>query len=154
MNDGHADRMQHAGTWFGRRAFEGEPIAEHDTALGKDPGQHIVRGRLLPCSRASAGACAIVRAIGFGEDDIERDRGRAHVAQARDEPGDDIAAPRPLADRRQTPLVDVNDEDAIAGRLRDSRPHHGVVDRIVEAWEKPGAIHGENRRDEYWNDAA
>ena len=79
---------------------------------------------------------------------------RAHVPQAGDQPADDVAAPRPLADRRQAPIVDVDDDDAAAGRFRAGRSQQDVVDRVVEAGEKRGAKHPEHSRDQHGNDAA
>jgi hypothetical protein len=99
-------------------------------------------------------AHAIVEAIRFGKDDVERDRRRPAIAQARDEACDHIAPPRPLPDRRQAPLVDIDNDDAIAGRPGDGGSHHAVVHGIVEAREKCGTVHGEDRRDEDRKDAA
>jgi hypothetical protein len=47
--------------------------------------------------------------VGLGEEHVERDRRGALVAQRVEQPGDGGARPRPLADRGQRGLVDVDD---------------------------------------------
>ena len=57
----------------------------------------------------------ILIAIRLGKDDVKGNRGGPEIAQSRDEPRDMVAPPRPLADRRQAPFVDVDDDERGSG---------------------------------------
>src|SRR4029450_7305042 len=59
----------------------------------------------------------IIVAIAFGKDDVEGDGCRALIAQVRDQPTDQVAAPRPLTDGRQAVFVDVDDDDLSGWRF-------------------------------------
>ena len=61
-------------------------------------------------------------AIGFGKDDVEADDDGAEFGQARDQVGDARARPRPLAERLQAFLVDIDDDDRPL--LGDARLEH------------------------------
>ena len=50
-------------------------------------------------------------AVGFGKDDVEADDDGAELGQARDQVGDAGARPRPLAERLEAFLVDIDDDD-------------------------------------------
>ena len=144
--------MQHARTRRASGGIERHAVAEHDATPAKRSRQFIVRRDA--CTRAGSEAANAAVPIGFREDDVQRNRRCAHVPQPRDEAADAIATPGPLADRRQAPLIDVNDDDAVAGRPRASRPQQAVVHRVVQPREPCGSIEGENSREEDRNEAA
>ena len=94
----------------GRRArgnrVEGQREAGDDPRRGEGGGQLPVgRGRRIGARRALA------EPIGLREQDVEGDRGGAGVAQRRDQAGDGVARPRPLAVRGQAGFVDDDDRD-------------------------------------------
>ena len=86
------------------RAVERHRITEDDTSTAQRVGQRDV-------GRDATG----LESIRFGEHHVERDDSRTEIAHAGDQVANDIASPRPLADRGETALVDVDDGDAIAG---------------------------------------
>src|SRR5262249_27409435 len=94
------------------------------------------------------------RPIGLGKDDVERDRRGAGVSKPRDEASDHIASPRPLADRGQTPLVDVDDDDAGCWRPRTRRSLEQVGRGIVEAPEESRTVLDQECGDDHRHRAA
>jgi hypothetical protein len=59
-----------------------------------------------------------------------------------------------LTERRQTPLVEIDDDDAAGGRVSAGRSQDGVVHRVVETGDKGRPVERENGNDEDRNDAA
>ena len=119
-HDGNPERVLHArGARFARR-IERHRVPEQHPAGSKRVGQRQVRrdARSVP--------------IRFREDDIQRNRGGPEVAKAADERADDVAAPRPLANRRQASLVDVDDDNPLIGRTRRKRAQKRVVGGVLE----------------------
>ena len=104
--------------------------------------------------RASFGVSTLVVAIGFGENDVQRNRRRAHVPQA--------AISRPTTSRRHGhwPIVDRLRSSTSTmttwspGGCVASRSQQDVVHRVVEAGKKRGSIDGEHSGDQHGNDAA
>jgi hypothetical protein len=93
-------------------------------------------------------------AVGFGEDDVERNGRRPHLSEARNQPADKIATPWPLSHPRQAALVHVDDDDTAAGRPRAGPAQKAVVHSVVRGREKRGPVEGEKSRDEGRNNAA
>ena len=121
---------------------ERQRVAEHDPAFRQRARQaRVPRRRLL---RVGIGA------IGFGEDHVEGNHGGALFAQPGDQLRDAIATPRPLADRRQAEVVDVDDGDAAVRRLRRNRAEQGVVGAAIDVGDEIRAEddqrHGDERR--------
>ena len=117
----------------GRRRPERQPVPEHHAPVSKRFGEH--------------GVGVLVAAIGLGKHDVERHDGCACVPEPRDEPGDHVPAPRPLAISGEASLVDVHDDDAIARRLRSGPPQRVVVDSVVQADGERRAVQREDRDD-------
>ena len=98
------------------RRIERHGVAEHDLAFVQGVGQQLV-GR----------APAAFEPIRLRKDDVQRDGRRTKIAQARHELTDHVAPPRPLTDRRQTVVIDVDDHDAAGCRADRSVAQDGVV---------------------------
>ena len=93
-------------------------------------GKHIVVAR----QRAQLGPRLVVEiaervgrdrrrgAVGLGKKNVEADRQRPHLGQARHQIGDQRARPRPLAEAFEAFLVDVDDHHRVLGHL--ARPQH------------------------------
>ena len=142
-HDREAERMRHARDWRVWDAVERHRVAEHHATGPQRLGQRLV-GR---------GARAFV-AVGFREDDVERDRGRAEIAKAGDQLADDVAAPRPLADRGQAAVVDVDDDDPAARRPGRRGAHERVVGAVFPVPQERRAVEREQGSDERGHQAA
>ena len=148
LDDRERRGMQHARTLRRRGRVELQAVSEYDRRPAQRARERFVR-RLTFRSRARRDM-----AIGFGEHDIDRDDGCTRVAQARDQLSDDVAPPRPLADRFQAALIHVHDDDGRIGLLRLRHPDDHVVRRIVQPRERGGAQQRENRDEHHRQEAA
>ena len=107
---------------------EGKPVSPSTTRelphrVGQDLRRCLARRAASPWSlrrdRENVSAAAPGRhSVGLGEHDIEGDNERAHLGQPRDQVGDARARPRPLAERLEAFLVDIDDDDRPLCRLR------------------------------------
>ena len=104
--------------------------------------------------RVVRGDAAALEAIRLGEHDVERDDGRAELAQTRHQFADHVAPPRPLADAGEAAFVDVDDDDAIARRTGRHRAQQPIVDAVLEAAEHRRTVQREHRDDERGDQAA
>src|SRR4029450_7430036 len=96
----------------------------------------------------------IIVAIAFGKHDVECNGCRALIAQVRDQPTDQVAAPRPLTDCRQAAFVDVDDDDLSGWRFCWAPAKQEIVHAIVEPGDERGAIKSQDRNDERRHEAA
>src|SRR5712692_10109039 len=104
--------MQHARTWRPCGCVKRYGVAQNNATLPKRLRQCRVRGVLCARVGAAVRASGTVVAVGFSEDDVERNGRCSHFSQLPDQTADEIATPWPLADRGQAPLVHVHDDDA------------------------------------------
>ncbi len=125
------------------RRIERHGVAEHDLALVQRVGQQLVRR-----------APAAFEPIGLGKDDVQCDRRRTQIAQARHELTDDVAAPWPLADGRQTVVIDVDDYDAAGCRADRSVAQDGVVSAVFPVAKQRRAEEGQQRHNERGHEPA
>ena len=149
VQDRQADRVQHTIASKRLRRIERERVAENDPTARERTGQRGV-GRRFAGLRRPGGDVA----IRLGEDDVQRDHRGAQLADAGDELRDQIATPRPLADRRQAALVHIHDRDSALGWRRRRGAHQRVVDAVVHLGEKRRAIDGKQDRQRRRGEAA
>ncbi len=114
----HPGRLEHAG-YDQNGARIGEGAGEH-RVVGGQPGEHAGQGLIL---LSGAGQRAFRRQrVGFRHQDVERDGGGSLAADHADQLRHHRARPRPLTDRREAPLVDLDHRGR--HRLRDARREH------------------------------
>ena len=98
-------------------------LADHDLRLAHRVGHHLIvawqrpelaSGRLV---EVAEGVRRELRRqpVGFGKNHVEGDDQSAHIGEARDHFGDARSRPRPLAQRPQAFLVDIDDDDRSFG---------------------------------------
>ena len=131
------------GVWRRARRIERHGVAEHDFALVQRVGQQFVRR-----------APAAFEPIGLRKDDVQRDRRRTQIAQARHELTDHVAAPRPLANGRQAVVIDVDNDDAAGCRADRSVAQDGVVGAVFPVAKERRAEERQQRRNERGHEPA
>jgi len=115
------------GRWVWR--IERECVSDHDASPAHGVGECGVGVGL-------AQRIGCVEAIGFRKHHVECNHPGAHLAKPGDQPGNHLAAPRPLADRGEAALVDVNNGNGAGGLRPRKRPKQSVVDATIEMSEE------------------
>ena len=118
--------MPHAGRRPGVFVLEGKRISENDTSLPRYVSELGIRDISAGLLRSR------LESIGFRKNDIERDDRRAQFVETGDEARYHVAAPGPLANGGEAPLVNVHDRDPATRGARADRVQHTVVEAAVE----------------------
>ncbi len=140
-HDGQTERMLDTRAGAHRHWIERQRVSEYDLSGSQRVGEDGI------------GVASLV-AIRFGEDDIEGDGRRPLIAERGNQPRHHVTAPRPLADRRETPLVDVDDDDPRIGRPQGRGAQQDVVGLVFEVAEQRRAIERKQRGDDGRNHPA
>ena len=108
LNDGNGQRVEDAVARPFGGTVERKGIAHDDVSLPQGVGEGCVR----VCLSRRVGS---LESIGFGKDHVQRDDRGAELSEPRDEARNHVAAPGPLADRREAAFIDVHHRDVGLG---------------------------------------